>query len=161
MNNKGHSVIKLTNNVVTYCPICIWISILRGWLCCLGSWKISVSIFSRSRCIVTPWPICCCCGFSNWTCVSGCIIGTCRICCLILIFVLYICWWWWRVLWWLASTIYSWCIPRMSTSLWLICLWVRANRFLLVLFVGSTHKLFLSLRKMDYILLFIVNYSYL
>ena len=154
-------VLKLTNNVVTDCPICIWISILRGRLSCLSSWKISISVFSRSCCIVTSWPVCCCCGFSNWTSVSRCIICTCRICCLILIFVLYICWRWRRVWRSLISPIYIWSNPRMSTSFCLICLWSGANRFLLILFVGSTHLLFLSLRKMDYILLFIVKYSYL
>jgi len=158
---KRFSVFKLTNNVVTDCPIRIWISILRGRLCCLRSWEISIPIFSRSCCIVASWPVCCCCGFTNGTSISRRIIRTCRICCLILIFVLYICWWWWRVRRRLVSTIYSWSNPRMSTTFCLICLWVRANRFLLILFVGSTHLLFLSLRKMDYILLFIVKYSYL
>ena len=137
--DKRFCVFKLTNNVVTDCPVCVWISILRGRLCCLGSWKISISIFSRSCCIVASWPICCCCGFTNWTCVGRCIIGSCRICCLILIFVLYICWGRWRVRGSLASTSDSWWIPRMSTSLGLVHLWVWANRFLLILFVGSTH----------------------
>lgn len=140
--------IKLTNYVVADCPVCIWIRVLWCWLSCLCRWKISISIFSLSLGVIASRPIGCCCGFSNRTSVCRCIISTLWIWGLVLIFILHVrvlvCWWRWRVLLWLSLCIQRRCRPRVIWILDARCLWVWANRLLLILFVVSTHLLFWS-----------------